>query len=415
MSGNTAGRAHYEELDRADRLAAFREKFDLPEGVIYLDGNSLGPPVKAVQGGLDQAVSGDWAKKLISSWNQAGWFNLPTELGDGIASLIGARPGEIIVGDSTSLNIFKLATALLKPDGNRRKVVVERGNFPTDIYILQGIVRLFEPRFELHLGEHDEIPGLIDEDTALVLLSQVNYRTGRRFDMREVTALAKTAGAPIIWDLCHSAGAFPIDLKGCGVEYAVGCTYKYINGGPGAPAYTYIASESIGAFEPVVTGWHGHARQFAFEVDYDPEVSIKKALVGTPSVLSLIALKEALSVWKDIDLNAIRAKSLALTDAFIALVEDRCAGHGLTLLTPREHDLRGSQVTWSVKNGYEIMQALIERGVIGDYRAPDAIRFGFTPLYTRFTDVYDAVTHLKDVLDTQEWRNPEFAVRRTVT
>lgn len=415
MSNNSPTRAHFEELDRNDVLARHRGAFDLPPQLIYLDGNSLGPVIKGVHKRVSETVTRDWAMGLISSWNKAGWFDLPALVGNKIAKLIGAGPGEVMVGDSTSLNIFKLATAILRKSVKRQKILVEKGNFPTDIYILQGIVRLFEPRFRLVLAEHDDIANLIDSDTALILLTQVNYRSGRRFDMAAITSKANSVEAPIIWDLCHSTGAFPVDLNGCGVEYAVGCSYKYLNGGPGAPAYTYIASSQISAFEPVVTGWHSHARQFSFEEGYEAENSNKKMLVGTPNMLSLVALDEALNVWADVDLNAVRAKSLALTNAFIDLVERNCGADGLKLATPRSEMDRGSQVSWASPNGYAIMQALIARGVIGDFRAPDLMRFGFQPLYLRFVDVFDSVIQLSEVLASGEWRRPEFSVRHAVT
>ena len=352
---------------------------------------------------------------MISSWNQADWFDLPTKVGNKIAKLIGAKEGEVIVGDSTSLNIFKLATALLKKQKNRRKIIVEKENFPTDIYILQGIVEFFEPQFDLIFGGQEEIDDLIDEDTALVLLTQVNYRTGQIFDMESITKKANSRDAPIIWDLCHSAGALPLQLNRFGVKYAVGCSYKYLNGGPGAPAYTYVAEESIEEFEPIVTGWHSHARQFEFEIEYEADISIKKTLVGTPTILSLVSLNAALDIWKDIDITAVRRKSLTLTNSFIELIESRCSEFDLRLHSPRDDDLRGSQVSWGTPNGYEIMQALINRKVIGDFRPPDVMRFGFTPLYTRFVDVFDAVTQLKEILETEEWRRPEFSIRQAVT
>ena len=415
MSETRLTREYFELLDQKDPLLGYHSKFQLPRGIIYLDGNSRGPLVKGVKEKVDYAISEEWGNGLISSWNQADWFDLPTKIGNKIAKLIGAKEGEVIVGDSTSLNIFKLATALLKKQKNRRNIIVEKENFPTDIYILQGIVEFFEPQFDLIFGGQEEIDDLIDEDTALVLLTQVNYRTGQIFDMESITKKANSRDAPIIWDLCHSAGALPLQLNRFGVKYAVGCSYKYLNGGPGAPAYTYVAEESIEEFEPIVTGWHSHARQFEFEIEYEADISIKKTLVGTPTILSLVSLNAALDIWKDVDITAVRRKSLTLTNSFIELIESRCSEFDLRLHSPRDDDLRGSQVSWGTPNGYEIMQALINRKVIGDFRPPDVMRFGFTPLYTRFVDVFDAVTQLKEILETEEWRRPEFSIRQAVT
>lgn len=412
----TQARNHYAKLDAEDPLRDFRARFQLPEGVIYLDGNSLGPLPKGVSEKLAKAVEQDWGHSLISSWNTADWINLPVRIGDRLAPLVGAQPGEMVVGDSTSVNIFKLAAALLERDGKRGKIITERQNFPTDIYILEGLIELFGGKHDLVLAELDDVEDLIDDDTALVVLTQVNYRTGQLFDMASITARAKKHGVPLIWDLCHSAGALPIDLNGCGVDYAVGCSYKYLNGGPGAPAFAYISRDKIDGFRPLMTGWFSHARQFAFEPAYEATDNIRKAAIGTPAVLSLVALDAALDVWDDINMIAVRDKSIALCEAFIALVEERCTGHGLDLASPRDSDRRGSQVSFTHgENGYAIMQALIARGVIGDFRAPDILRFGFTPLYTRHVDVYDAVEHFVRVLDDEEWRNPKYAIRSAVT
>ena len=357
----------------------------------------------------------EWGDGLISSWNDAGWIDLPANLGDRIAVLIGAGAGEVVIGDSTSVNIFKLASVLLAKDTERRKIVTERDNFPTDIYVLQGLVSLFGNRHELILAAQDEIQDLIGDDTALVLLTHVNYRTGQIFDMAALTDRAHATGTPIIWDLCHTVGAMPVDLRGCGAAYAVGCTYKYLNGGPGAPAFTYISANMIDEFQPILTGWFGHARQFEFEPDYEPDNSIKKAMVGTPAILSLAALDAALDIWDEVALTAVRDKSVSLCEEFISLVERLCPAQDLNLVSPRESAERGSQVSFSHPDGYAVMQALIARGVIGDFRAPDIMRFGIAPLYTRYVDVFDAVAHLRDVLETGEWKKPEFRVHQAVT
>ena len=383
--------------------------------MIYLDGNSLGPLQTHVAEKLSNTVAKEWGDGLTSSWNDAGWIDLPAKLGDRIARLIGAGAGEVVIGDSTSVNIFKLACALLAKDTKQRKIVTERDNFPTDIYVLQGLVALFGNRHELILAAQDEIQDLIDDDTALVLLTHVNYRTGQIFDMAALTERAHATGTPIIWDLCHTVGALPVDLRGCSVEYAVGCTYKYLNGGPGAPAFTYISANLIDEFQPIVTGWFSHARQFEFEANYESDDSIKKATVGTPGILGLAALDAALDIWDEVSLDAIRDKSVSLCEEFISLVETAYSSHDLKLVSPRDSAERGSQVSLSHPDGYAVMQALIARGVIGDFRAPDIMRFGFAPLYTRYVDVFDAVEHVRDVLETGEWKKPEFAVRQAVT
>ncbi|AGT10737.1 kynureninase [Paracoccus aminophilus] len=407
---------HLRGLDAGDPLKGFRADFVLPEGVIYLDGNSLGPAPKAALNALQHAGSAEWAQDLIRSWNAAGWFQLPLELGDRVGRLIGAAPGQVAVCDSTSINIFKAlsAAAGLRPD--RKTVLAEAGSFPTDVYIAEGFVAS-QPGYRLRLEGQDgaSILDMLGPDVGVVLLNHVNYRSGRLADLVAVTRAIHEAGALVIWDLCHSAGALPIGLDAAEVDFAVGCSYKYLNGGPGAPAFIYVAERHQAAARQPLSGWWGHARPFAFETHYEGAPAIARFLCGTQPILSLRALKGALEVWDRVDLDALRAKSLQLTDLFIALVETRCADHGLALETPRDPAVRGSQVSFSHPHAYEIVQALIERQVIGDFRAPDVLRFGFTPLYLSHEDVWIAVETLRDILETGLWREPRFAARHAVT
>lgn len=412
----TSTRAEMEARDRADPLAGKRALFDLPEGVIYLDGNSLGPLPHAVRERVSTVVGNEWRQGLIRSWNDAGWIDLPEKVGGKIAPLIGAEPHSVIASDSTSVNLFKTLSAALHLNSTRCFILSEKSNFPTDLYMAEGLAALLGGRHELRLFEDPaELPGLIDESVTVVLLTHVNYQTGNMHDMKAVTEMAHEAGALTIWDLAHSAGAVPVDLSGSGADFAVGCGYKYLNGGPGAPAFLYVAPRHQEAARAPLTGWFGHKAPFAFDHRYVPADGIKRFLCGTPPVLAMSALDAALDLWADIDMGAVRAKSVALTDCFIELVERRCAGLGLTLASPRDAARRGSQVSFAHKNGYPVMQALIARGVIGDFRAPDLLRFGFTPLYTRFTDVWDAVSHLEEILRTGTWDRPEFHALAAVT
>jgi kynureninase len=411
-------------LDARDPLRPLRELFTLPAGVIYLDGNSLGPLPKAAPERIARAVREEWGEGLIRSWNSAGWFDLPRKLGDRIATLVGAGPGEVVATDSTSINLFKVlsaALAIAAADApGRRTIVSERSNFPTDLYIAEGLCR--ERGLRLQLVEPGEIAAAVDDDTAVLMLTHVNYRTGAMHDMAAVTRAAHAAGALVVWDLAHSAGAVEVDLRGAEADFAIGCGYKYLNGGPGAPAFVWVHPRHAERFWQPLSGWWGHAAPFEFTPDYRPAPGIARYLCGTQPVLSLVALECGLDTLQAAEplggMAALRRKSLALTDLFIALVEERCAGHGLGLATPREHVRRGSQVCLTRAEGaYAIVQALIARGVIGDFRAgpPDILRFGFTPLYLGYEDVWNAVEHLRDVLATGEWRRPEFNQRHAVT
>lgn len=418
-------------LDAADPLAPLRDQFVVPEGVIYLDGNSLGVLPRATAARVQQVVAEEWGQGLIRSWNDAGWMDLPQRVGDKIARLVGAGAGELVVADSTSVNLFKVLSAALTitaADAPQRKVILsERSNFPTDLYIAEALAR--ERGFELQLAEAHELPALLSDGTAVLLLTHVNYRSGRMHDMAALTRAAHTAGALTVWDLAHSAGAVPVDLRGSdadfvdwrqskSADFAVGCGYKYLNGGPGAPAFVWVHPRHVDRFWQPLAGWIGHAAPFEFTPGYRPATGIARYLCGTPAVLSLAALEcgvdTLLAAEAHGGLAALRAKSLALTRLFAAQVQATCPG--LVLASPAEDSQRGSQVCFAHPEiAYPVVQALITRGVIGDFRAPDILRFGFTPLYLRFVDAWDASQHLQQVLESGEWRRPEFNRKHAVT
>ena len=423
-------REHARALDEADPLAPLRAQFDIPEGLIYLDGNSLGVLPRATPARVQQVVAQEWGQGLIGSWNTAGWMTLPARVGDAIARLLGVGAGEVVATDSTSLNLYKVldvALRLQRHDAPQRRVIVsERSNFPTDLYIAQSLA-----------GQHGcslrlvESPGQIETalgpDSAVLLLTHVNYRTGRVHDMATLSAAAHAAGALTVWDLAHSAGAVPLRLQADGADFAVGCGYKYLNGGPGAPAFAWVRPELASREAQPLAGWIGHARPFAFVPGYEAGSGITRYLSGTPPIIALAALECGVQTLLAAEplggMAALRRKSLALTRLFIEAVEQRCAGHGLALVSPRDDALRGSQVCLSrADGGYAIVQALVARGVIGDFRAgdteaqvPDILRFGVTPLYTRHVDVWDAVEHLRQVLETGQWRDPRYQQQAAVT
>lgn len=410
----TLTRAACEALDREDPLASRRALFDLPQGVLYLDGNSLGVLPRNVPGRLEQAVRQEWGRDLIRSWNTAGWIDLPTRVGARIAPLIGAGADEVICADSTSVNIFKLAAGALALRPDRKVILSEPGNFPTDLYVLEGLAGL-AGEVELRLAAAEDLPQALTEDVAVMLLTHVHYKSGRLHDMADLTARAHEVGALALWDLSHSCGALPVDLAGAGADLAVGCGYKYLNGGPGAPAFAYVARRHQAGFRSPLSGWMGHARPFDFIDAYEPGPGMARALCGTPSVLGMTALEAALEAFDGVEMNQVRAKSMALGDLFLDLVEQRCGGHGFAVACPRDARQRGSQVGLAHPEGYAIMQALIARGVIGDFRAPDILRFGFTPLYVGYADVWDAVEILAQVMASGEWREPRFQEKAAVT
>ncbi len=434
-------------LDAQDPLRELRELFALPRGVIYLDGNSLGALPKATAARVAQAITHEWGEGLIRSWNSAGWFELPQRLGDKIARLVGARAGEVVATDSTSINLYKVLSAALgvaAQAGARRNVIVsERSNFPTDLYIAQALCQ--ERGCTLRLvDDAGAIAAALDERVAVLMLTHVNYRTGAMHDMTALTAAAHRIGALAVWDLAHSAGAVPMDLHAVDADFAIGCGYKYLNGGPGAPAFVWVHPRHADSFQQPLAGWWSHAAPFEFAPGYRPAAGISRYLCGTQPILSMVALECGLDTLLAAEplggVAALRRKSLALTDLFIELVEARCAGHGLALVTPRRHEERGSQVCLtrtaaegSDSGAYAVVQALIARGVIGDFRAgdahaaqahggpghaqglPDILRFGFTPLYIGFEDVWRAVEQLREVLEGGEWRRAEFNQRHAVT
>jgi len=417
MSTLPATREDCLALDRADPLAAHREHFALPAGRIYLDGNSLGALPRATPARVAQVVEREWGEGLIGSWNGAGWMDLPARVGGKIGTLIGARPGETVCADSTSVNLFKLLAVALRMQGGtgRRVIVSERDNFPTDLYMAQGLGRLVGGVQLRLVDAPEQLTAALDEEVAVLMLTHVNYRTGRMHDMAVLTRAAHAAGALVVWDLAHSAGAVPVDLNAAHADFAVGCGYKYLNGGPGAPAFLWVAQRHQEAFEQPLSGWMGHAAPFEFSPDYRPAPGVARYLAGTPSVIALAALEVGVDTVCAAGMTALRAKSVALTTLFTQLVEARCAGLGLARLSPAQPEARGSQVCLTHAHGYAVMQALIARGVVGDFRAPDVLRFGFAPLYNGYAEVWDAVEALREVLATRAWDRPEFHARAHVT
>ncbi|MDB5482737.1 MAG: kynU [Caulobacteraceae bacterium] len=415
MSKSGLSRNDLVARDAVDPLAPAREGFDLPPGLIYLDGNSLGALPRATAARVGETIEIEWGAGLVRSWNTHDWIAAPARVGAKIAPLVGAAAHEVIVADSTSVNLFKLVCGALGLRPDRRVILTEPGNFPTDLYVLQGIAGLLGSRVELRLVPRAELAGAIDEETAAVVLTHVHYKTAERWPMAEITARAHAKGALAVWDLSHSAGALAIDLGAVGADLALGCGYKYLNGGPGAPSFVFVAERWQEALASPLSGWMGHAAPFEFVDDYRPAPGVRRQLCGTPGILGLAALEAGVDAFAGVEMAALEGKGLALGDAFIDLVEARCELANLTLASPREAARRGSHVSFRHPDGYAIMQALIARGVIGDFRAPDILRFGLTPLYLRFADVWDAVETLRDVLASGDYRQPRFARRATVT
>jgi kynureninase len=394
-------------------FAASRALFHLPPGVIYLDGNSLGPLPIAAEARAAQVLRAEWGDRLIRAWNDADWTTLPARVGDRIARLIGAPAGTVTTGDTLSIKVFQaLAAAVaLRPD--RRVILSDTGNFPTDLYIADALARALGRGLEVKVVAPEAVADAIDHDVAVVMLTQVDYRTGRLHDMAALTARAHAAGAVTIWDLAHSAGALPIDLTAADADFAVGCTYKYLNGGPGAPAFIHVAPRHADVAEPILAGWFGHDAPFAFERDYRPAPGVERMRVGTPPIVALSILDAALDAWDDVDMADLRAASIRLSERFIREVEAHCPQ--VALASPRDPLARGSQVSVTHPHAYAVMQALIARGVIGDVRAPDVLRFGFTPLYLGEDEVVAAVAILADILATDGWDRPEYHARAKVT
>jgi kynureninase len=411
MHSTPVTREYSAALDQADPLSHCRARFELPDGIIYLDGNSLGALPRSVQPRMAHAVEQEWGVGLIRSWNDAHWYSAPQRVGARIAQLVGAQSHEVIAADSISVNLFKVLVAALRMRPGRRKILGELGNFPTDSYIASGVAELMQAQFVAM--PPDQLLEAIDDSVAVVSLTHVNYKSGRIYDMAAITRRAQAVGALVVWDLAHTAGAMPCELNACHADFAVGCGYKYLNGGPGAPAFVYAAQRHHAALDQPLKGWFGHANPFAFANDYEPAAGMGRMLVGTTSQLGLIALEAALEAFDGVDMQMLRSKSEALTELFIALVDQELTGFGLA--SPREVVQRGSQVALTHPEGYAIMQALIASGVIGDYRAPDILRFGFAPLYVGYGDVWNAVAQLKSVMATQAWKAPAFNLHRIVT
>ncbi len=392
---------------------ATRAAFHLPKGIIYLDGNSLGAMPRAAAARVQACVTGEWGEMLITGWSKAGWMDLPAQLGDRIGRLIGAAPGTVVLGDTLSIKVYQALASALEMNPKRRVILSDTGNFPSDLYMADGLVRTLGQGYALRTVAPEAVDAAIDGTVAVLMLTEVDYRTGRRHDMKRLTEKAHAVGALVVWDLAHSAGALPVDLAGCDADFAVGCTYKYLNSGPGGPAFIYVAPRLAEKVRPALSGWLGHETPFAFDLGYRPGRGIERMRVGTPPVLQLAALEASLDIWDRVEMADVRARSITLSEAFIAGIEAACPT--LALASPRDPARRGSQVSFRHPEGYAIMQALIARGVIGDFRAPDILRFGFTPLYTTLDDVAGAVTIMTEVIETSAWDQPEFKTRAKVT
>jgi kynureninase len=406
---------HARALDAEDPLRSFRDRFVLPAGVVYLDGNSLGALPRDAIGRVARVVEQEWGRDLIRSWNLHDWINSPVTLGAKISRLIGAAADEVLVTDTTSVNLFRLVLTALEMQAGRFEVLSESGNFPTDLYVCEGATRIFGRSASLRLVSRDQILDAVNESTAIVLLSHVHYRTSEMYDMAELTRQIHERGALVLWDLSHSAGAVSVDLDGVQADFAVGCGYKFLNGGPGAPAFLYVAQRHHHRALNAISGWHGHSRPFEFEDRYVPAPGIRRFLAGTPSIIASAALEIGVDLLLEAGIERVAFKGRQLCDYFITLVETSCAGHGLSLASPRSPHPRGSHVSFTHAHGYEIMQALISDSVIGDFRAPNVMRFGFTPLYTRFEDAWAGARKLHEVLNDERWLEPRYAVRTAVT
>lgn len=390
-----------------------KSMFHLPEGMIYLDGNSLGPLPKAAAERVAKTVTQEWGEMLITGWNKAGWMAWPTELGNRIAKLIGAEPGTVVLGDTLSIKVYQALASALEMRPDRKVILSDTGNFPSDIYMANGLAQSLGNGIRVETVAPEDVADRLGDDIAVLMLTEVDYRTGRLHNMAELTRKAHSVGAITVWDLAHTAGAVPVDLSGTNADFAIGCTYKYLNSGPGGPAFVYVAPRHTDTVRPALSGWLGHEAPFAFDLDYRAGPGIERMRVGTPPILQMAALEAALDIWDIADIHDVRARSIELTELFISLVEASCPQ--LTLASPRDPLKRGSQISFSVENGYAVMQALIARGVIGDFRAPDIIRFGFTPLYIGEEEVRAAARILADIMENRLWDRPEFKTRSRVT
>lgn len=414
LKGEDLNQAYCESLDAEDPLAHWYEAFNLPDGITYCDGMSLGVLPVATVSRLKKVVEHEWGEGLIRSWNAAGWIDAPKRVGGKLAPLLGVDPHEVVVGDSTSVNLFKLLTAALRLRPDRNIVLMEKTNFPTDIYIARGVQQL-HPHIEIKLVDDFEKVTSLSDDVAVVFLTHVNYKTAQMHDIGGVTKRVHAAGAIALWDLSHSTGAVPLNLNRAEVDMAVGCGYKYLNGGPGAPAFMFVATRHLERTEQPITAWIGHDKPFDFSLDYVPAEEVTRLLSGTPPIISLAALESGVDIWSDVDITSVRKKSIALMDLFLTHVESCLGADALPLLSPRDPEQRGSHLAFQHANGYEIVQALIARGVVGDFREPDVMRFGFTPLYMRFVDAWHAADQLVDVIQSHAWDQPQYRERATVT
>ena len=394
-----------------------KDSFHLPDGIIYLDGNSLGPMPLAANSRVQHTVDDEWKNLLITGWNKAGWYHQPRVLGDRIAPIIGAAEGTVVIGDTLSIKVYQALAASLHMRPERNVILSDSGNFPTDLYMAEGLIKSFDRGHKLNLTlkvvKPEAVADHLDENVAVMMLTHVDYRTGRMHDMAALTQQAHNKGVVALWDLAHSAGAVPVDLTGCNAEFAVGCTYKYLNAGPGAPAFIYVRPDIADTAEPALSGWMGHSAPFAFDRHYQAAPAIERMRIGTPPVLQMAALDAALDVWDDVSMTDIRRKSIELSELFIEQVEKRCPQ--LTLLSPRNAEQRGSQISFTFAEGYAVIQALIADGVIGDFRAPNVLRFGFTPLYIDYDDVISAATILEKIMTKRTWDQDQFKQRAAVT
>jgi len=403
------------ELDARDQLAACRARFTLPEGEVYLDGNSLGAMPASLPARMQEAVAKEWGQGLIRSWNDAGWIDLPQRVAAKVAPLIGAGADEVMVGDSTSVNLFKVLAAALRINNERKVILTEKGNFPTDLYIAQGIAELLGSEIRYVDSDASAIADALDDSVAVLMLTHVNYRSGAVYDMAALTRKAQAVGALAVWDLAHSAGALHVELDEANADFAVGCGYKYLNGGPGAPAFVYAARRHLNQVRQPLSGWHGHRKPFDFVQQYEPAPGINRMQCGTPPLLSMLALDAALDVFDGVEMQQLRGKSKALGDLFIRLVDEQLSDHGFGLASPRDCNQRGSQVALTHPQGYAIVQALIARGITGDFRMPDILRFGFAPLYVRYIDIHHTVETLAAIMASAEWNQEKYLTKKAVT
>lgn len=390
-----------------------KELFEIPKGIIYLDGNSLGPPIRGSTDCADQVISEEWGKELIKAWNTAGWMSLPQSVGNQIAPVIGVSPDTVATGDTLSIKLYQALAAALSLRPDRKILLSDAGNFPTDLYMAQGLIDTMDKGHRLRTPSPEEVLDSLDENVAVVFLTHVDYRTGRVHDIDTITRRAHEVGAVMIWDLAHSAGALPLSIGNSNAEFAVGCTYKYLNGGPGAPAFIYVRPDIVTSITPALTGWLGHQDPFAMELTYRPSASTDRFRIGSPSIIQFKLLELAMNVWEGVDMTELRASSIALSSLFIEEIERRCSM--LTLVTPRDPERRGSQVSFASDDGYAIMQALIERGVIGDFRQPNIMRFGIAPLYLAENDIIEAAQILEEIMIDEIWRDPKFQLKKEVT